>query len=333
MQTLQPRPAEAAATAEGTLEVVHEDHFAAGHSRHQYFLRGRGGEVTELLFDDRGPEGLGGRRVRVAGTPAGAGRMHVGTTEAVTETDTTSSGGTYNTSTAGTQKKVAVIMFTFQDTPEVMPLSVEEARVDIFGLQASGSSNTFYFDNSFGKWAMGGDTVGDGGDVFDCVEVPYDSTSNCNYSTWGSAARNLVAARDGFVDSAYQHVVHLMPPSTCRFGGVAYMPGRYSWTVANPASGPDVYGDPFNVMGTSRLERQLHGYHKGRLAWLDTSSTADTLTVSADGVHTLAPIESASGLRALRIQRTFPKRVHRSTTTSSAAGRLGSTRSRTATRR
>lgn len=333
-------------TRSGVLEVLHEDHLDTGRSVHQYRLLDAQGKRTALLFDDRGPEGLGAKSVRVTGTQVRPGVVRVGSTSAVAETGETSGGTTAESATAATQKKVVVVMYDFANSDMTLrPVDVTKAQATVFGNGTSTSVNGFLADTSFAQLTMvGANDVTDGitGDVFDWVRIPSSSTDPCDFDKWGAEAREL-AVTQGFVDSAYTQVIHLMPRSTCTFGGVAYMPGKYSWTVlgasatatseqrlrgvtshefghslgihhagtwsctdrkGNPVTlGTSCtlteYGDAFSAMGQATLERQYHGYQKGRLGWLSDSS--DTLTVT----YPLASVStnSSTAPQVLRIAR------------------------------
>jgi hypothetical protein len=67
------------------------------------------------------------------------------------------------------------------------------------------------------------------------------------------------------------------------------------------------YGDPFSVLGTSRNERQFHGYQKGRVGWLPAGSSVD---VTASGTYTLSSVSErpGTGPQVLRVLRPKAKR-------------------------
>lgn len=348
-----PSAAADTVTASGVLEVIHEDHFDEARSVHRYGLLSSDGQRTELLFGDRGPEGLGARTVRVTGTAVRPGVLRVPSTAAVTDTGSASgpAGPTADAVPATTEKRVAVLLLDFSDRVELdKPITVDSARSHLFGGSTVPSVNGFLGETSFSQLALVG-AAGTTGDVYDWVTIPAQSTDTCAFTTWGQQARSAAAAQ-GFDETRYDHVVHLMPPSTCGFAGVAYMPGTYSWTVlaagrgysledrlrgvtshelghnfgihhAGAASCTDrsgnpvmisstctvrEYGDPHSVMGMSHLERQYHGYQKGRLGWL--TGADDTTTVTTSGTYPLVSVSSdVPGPQVVRIPRPKAKGV------------------------
>ena len=171
------------------------------------------------------------------------------------------------------------------------------------------------------------------GDVFGWFTVAAD-TKSCDYSTWGSAARQA-ATTAGIDLSAYTNVVHAFPrQSACWWSGLANLPGRYSWVngdmvlyVASHELGhnfgvdhaasltctkggvrvsyssnctADEYGDPFDPMGYTG-QRHMNTWHRYELGFL---GKADLQTVTTDGTYRVAPAEIAGGApRLLRVQR------------------------------
>ncbi len=336
--------AESLSSATGRLVVLHEDHFAEGASQHRYQVVAADGERTELLFDDRGPEGWGGREVRVTGKRERPNVLRVGSSSAVEEAGGGSGASSPQAAPATVAtKRVAVILFDFADSSDAdQPVTADLAREVVFGTATSSTPTVrqFLTETSFGQLALAG-ASSPAGDVFGWVRIDAKKTDACAFDTWGQQAR-AQAATQGFVDSSYDQVIHLMPTGTCRFGGVAYMPGKYSWTVLRRPADPrllpalrgvtsheyghslgihhagsyrckdgtgatvtlsatcvlDEYGDPFSVLGMSFHERQYHGYQKGRVSWVNTT------TVTASGTYFLSSVSTgASGAHVLRIAR------------------------------
>ncbi len=248
-----------------------------------------------------------------------------------------------NAQTAVVQKKIAVIMYNWQNDTRT-PWTEATARDLIFATATS--SNGYYKENSFGKMELTGKYRADG-DVFGWVTIPYNNT-NCNtmHVTWSSAAEAILQAQ-GVDLTGYNLKAYVFPVNeSCSWGGIATMggnPGRStnnglrlgtvthefghnfslhhanSWSCtengvrvsasadANCLSGE--YGDPYDVMGWSNSVRHMNNYHKGRtsLNWL-TSTNTQTIdrNVSPDSTYTITPIEQASGgVQALRIPRTI----------------------------
>ncbi len=245
-------------TLSGVLEVLHEDHLDEGRSVHQYRLVGSDGSRTELVFGDRGPEGLGAKSVRVTGTKVRPGVLQVDSSSAVQEAGGASGTPVAAEATAAVTKKVAVILFDFADSAEgSRAITAPDAAGVVFGDAASTPSvRDFMTQTSFAQLTLAGGTAGSTGDVFDWVRIAASSTDNCDFNTWGTAARAAAAAA-GFNDASYDQVIHLMPRSTCTFGGVAYMPGKYSWTVLRDL------GDANLVPALRRVTSHEYGHSLG----------------------------------------------------------------------
>jgi hypothetical protein len=171
------------------------------------------------------------------------------------------------------------------------------------------------------------------GDVFGYFTITSDG-KGCDYSTWGSAARQAAAAA-GIDLSAYTNVVHAFPKqSPCWWSGMASLPGKYSWIngdlVSNVAThelghnfgadhassltctkagervsysgncSADEYGDPYDVMGYPN-QRHMSTWHRYQLGFLGPS---DLQTITAAGSYRVAAAEMAGGVpRLLRVLR------------------------------
>ena len=224
--------AEGTSSAAGRLVVLHEDHFDEGASRHRYHLVAPDGERTELLFDDRGPEGLGGRDVRVTGRRERPNVLRVGSSAAVADSGSGAAAAPAQAAPATVTKKVAVILFDFADSSDAeRPVTADLAREVVFGTATSSTPTVrqFLTETSFSQLALAGGSS-PAGDVFGWVRLDARKTDACAFDSWGQQARQRATSL-GFVDNSYDQVIHLMPTGTCNFGGVAYMPGKYSWTV------------------------------------------------------------------------------------------------------
>lgn len=230
---------------------------------------------------------------------------------------------------AASPRKVAVILANFAGNP-VQPITVAGARDMVFS--AANSSNAYWKDVSFGIRSLTGKTAPEG-DVFGWYTINA-SPSGCDYSAWGTAARNAAQAA-GVNLTGYDHIVHYFPrTSSCGWAGVGQVPGRYTWINGSTAStiahelghnfnlhhsasysctenGARVpfsstssncttseYGDPFDVMG--RGYYHINAFQKGRAGFLET---ANTVTVTQTGTYTVVPLErkSEAGIQSLKI--------------------------------
>jgi chitodextrinase len=170
------------------------------------------------------------------------------------------------------------------------------------------------------------------GDVFGYFTVT--DTKGCDYSTWGSAARQAASA-SGIDLSTYTNVVHAFPKqNACWWSGLANTPGRYSWINGDLFSNvgthelghnfgldhassltcmragervsyssncsSDEYGDPYDVMGYPN-QRHTSTWHRYQL---DLLGAADLVTVISPGSYRVAPAQVAGGVpRLLRVAR------------------------------
>lgn len=229
---LPPAAAAAESTPEGVLEVIHADDFETGRTFHEYLLRGSGGEVTQLLFDDHGPHGLGAHHVRVTGRVVRPGVLHVGRSSAVTDLGTSDGANaqTAEASTAAAHKRVAVILMEFTDKQfGAQPPPAAAAESLVFGAT---SVDSYMAENSFGMLGLAPDQKpgSDGDGVYGPLEIQFSSTGACEYTKWGEAGRTAA----GLNDADYDNVIHVLPwNDNCGWSGLAYMPGRYSWVLTN----------------------------------------------------------------------------------------------------
>jgi chitodextrinase len=209
-------------------------------------------------------------------------------------------------------KNVAVLLINFTNDS-----SKPWTQSSVNGIMFSNANSiaAYFNEQSYGKLAMTGD-------VFGWYTIPY-TNAGCQYSTWASAARS--AASNAGVDLApYTNIVYAYPyTSSCAWAGLAYMPGRDSFTNGymqlsvvghelshnfgvhhassyrcTSGSTPvflsstctaSEYGDPFTIMGAAST-RHSNNWHRGQLGWL---GAGDTVTVTAGGTYTVAAAELA----------------------------------------
>jgi hypothetical protein len=297
--------------------------------RHEWFVDTETDRWVRLEMEDthdHPPYLEGGVRVRALGRRTGDAAFRAVSLEALDHDHGSHDHGHASSAlVAPTPKKVAVILATFSDLT-TQPITVEQARTTTF--TGATSTNAYFKEVSFGARSLVGKARADG-DVFGWYAISLSSTS-CDYVAWGNAART--AAQNAGVNlTGYDHIVHYFPRTSCGWGGVGQVPGRYTWingagasTIAHElghnfglhhsssltcrdGSGTRVpissscttgeYGDPFDVMGSGY--RHLNAYQKGRAGFLEATSTA---TATADGTFTVVPIEKPSaGVQSLRV--------------------------------
>ena len=349
-------PAEAAPqTLKGTLEIVHGDDFS-DHSKHshthgkdeplpnlEYWLKSATA-TTRLEFatppalpfgthltvtgEQRG-NSLAVSSYRVEAAPGGSkgGKPRGGTTPNY-------SGG----------RDTLILLMRFSTTDVATLKTSGELRDESF--TGAGSSNAYFTESSLGQaWLKGKndglttDKDAAPGDVTEWLTIS-GSTSNCDYSGWGSAGRSAAQAA-GWDLTGYEHIVHVFPRTTvCQWGGLGQIGGTYTWINGAQAGGTSrsfvisheighnltlyhsrslectangvrisfanncsyvEYGDVYEIMGNGAF--QLNARNKPHLGWIPP---ANILTVTS-GTHTLYPIESNTPTTAerqiLRIQR------------------------------
>lgn len=304
---------------EGELELLHSDDFEKEISKLYHFLK-TPDKTISLHFIGEGPIIPSGSKVAIHGVMI-ADKVALSSQEGSFDVITVAQ-------TPAKERKVAVILFNFQNNP-VQPYTADTARSVVF--TASNSANSFYKEISFNKLGLTGYSRADG-DVFGWYTVPVDST-NCPYSTASSYARQL-AASDGFNINNYDNVQYAFPSTAgCPGWGWAYISGKESWVVGSyqlrvvghelghnfgvhhsssyrcTQNGIPVaisntctrseYGDPFDIMGAST--NHMNNFQKGRLNWYELSNTQ---TVTTAGTYTISQIEkSSTGVQSLRIPR------------------------------
>mgnify|MGYP001558620979 FL=1 len=308
---------------EGKLEVHHFDNFDAETSKDVYYLVTSNNERFLLDFVTKPPKVLTGTQIKVKGK--------------IRNNQITVSSYSISSSlpAIATVKKVGVILFNFQNYM-TQPLTPTQAKGIVF--TNSNSVKSYYLENSFGQLILEGKYDANG-DVFGWYTIPYDNVG-CQYLTWFQAA-NAAANAAGVDLTGYNNLIYAFPSmGGCTFGGGGFLGGQISF-VTNAALNFNVfivghelghnfgahhansylctdsaglpvpisnsctsweYGDPFDIMGGSI--RHMNNFHKGQLSTFNALQPINTLTVTANGIYTIAPIEQASaGVQAIRIPR------------------------------
>lgn len=211
-----PAAAQEDVSLTGTLAVAHADYFAKGKTRQTYYLQS-GSKRIRLKFR-RNPATHAGDRISLKGTQIGS----------TVEVESASYSEPRAVAAAPeVNRKVALILFNFQNSPATQPWTLAQARTNIF--TGSNSANAYYEEESDGTFSMAGKQNVDG-DVFGYYTIPYNSNGTCAWQTWIQSARNAAIAA-GEDMAGYDDYVYASPQSSCGFGGVAYLANGSS----NPA--------------------------------------------------------------------------------------------------
>jgi chitodextrinase len=284
------------------------------------------GSALELRFRGRRPDIHPGAAIKVRGQRRGDS---IDVEDGSTEVDATVTDATASTLTAPVTKRVAIVLFNFSNNTSEPYTPAHAAGI---AFNKSSSVATYYLSSSWGS-------VNLVGDVYGWLTIPETNTGSCSYSTWARSA-NTVAAELGIdlSSASYEHVVYAFPAtSSCKWSGMANMPGRLSYlngsgmslrTMAHELGhnfgthhassyrctedGVHVplsltatdctrneYGDPFSIMGAST--RRHTNRSLANFAWLPEAYRMD---VGQSGDYRLAPLQSADGIQSIRIQRT-----------------------------
>ena len=315
---------------EGRLEVFHADDFQRGASTHEYFLR-TDQERLALRFPDQGPHHLAATRVRITGNREG-NVVTVPSSRAPHVQQLGAAGAEADAPVAAATsgpRDTLVIMLSFLDSATPVP---EQPVMDGEVFTAPTSVAAYYNEISFGQTTLQGA-------VTDWLPIN-DSSSPCDYSGWGQAARAEAAAA-GYVLADYEHIVHYFPKtSACGWSGLGELGDRYTWIngtweASNPEWNELVIAHEIGhnltlhhagalsctvngvrvALSTNCTNQEygdlfdvmgngydhFNGFHKGHLGWIPASN----VLTATSGSHTLAPIESSCTgcVQILRIPR------------------------------
>ncbi|MFM8266903.1 MAG: fibronectin type III domain-containing protein [Ilumatobacteraceae bacterium] len=323
-------PAAAAALEQrsGMLVEAHGDHIhvscAHGTGDVSYSMQMSDGRMVSLESVPRDiARGLVGRQVVVRGTDRG-GKFDLtgGSLAAADGKAPTASADTVQPAIAPGVKTVAVLLINFADDMRE-PWTLTQARNVVF--DGATSVNAFYQDSSDGAISLSGEAFG-------YITITRASTTTCDWQQWSSTARQQ-AINSGIALGNYTYTVYAWPnTSGCGWAGLGYLPGTSSYidgyldtrvvghelghnfgvhhAATMSCTGTDglpsavtgtcsmsEYGDGFSIMGSS--SRLQNGWHKAQLGWLSGA----VVTASTTTTQVIAPLESGSGVRMVRVPR------------------------------
>ena len=331
------------ANLEGTLTNIHLDDFENKISKHDFFLETAGGQRPQIYFaekenptlSDENPETLlTGTQLKINGVQIGDEVVTTGF-KVVGYIDPAEERASRNTlrlsGTPGRRnevsnldvlsfshqpnltKKVAVILFNFRNNP-TQPYTKEDARRFIFtgtpnspDYPGNVSVRALYEEESFLPLTFESKLNPRGGDVFGWYTIPYDDTA-CAYYSW-SAAAELAATANGFVDSKYTNIIYAFPrTSSCSFSGSGGIGGHQSWINWDYDPFPP-FGYDFMHIAAHELGHNFKLNHANAYLCTDSSGTVQ-IPISTTNCTVLGyadPIDPMGGNFQLRHFSNFHK--------------------------
>ncbi|WP_271270199.1 Ig-like domain-containing protein [Aliamphritea hakodatensis] len=309
---------------EGTIEKVYEDFPDGSHQLNHYLITGNDRFPLHMYGQQKNLRS--GQKARVRGW-AFKGQQNDDQIAVETGDDILIMGATGgdNGGTAGImpntfgERKIAVFLVNFQDSPNDKPWTTSQVRDNVFGLV-----NDFIQETSYNQTWLSGD-------VYNWITLPLDGNTSCpsNYHL----QVDQIAQNQGVNLADYEHIMYMIPPdSACstNAGTVGSNGVSRAW-ISSPLSLDIVahefghnlglshahslncqngvlesncqsatYGDLLDIMGTN--VGHMNAFNKSLLGWLGYGQSPAVTTVTSSGIYEIAPLESnTTGSKALKI--------------------------------
>jgi len=318
-------------TVKGTLKIMIMDNFEEGISKTLYYLETREGERYALHFTGKLPHLRSGLRIRIRNGIILDKHIAV---PAPTNANLQTSPKTSRPQSVTGQKKVAVILFNFQDNTDE-PITKEETRKKVYD-----NANDYYKEVSFNKLSISGYKSSNGEqDIYGWYTIPINASSGCDNYSWADEAKKIATEEDNFNANNYSNVMYFFPNNdNCQWGGWAdvgsltsndnqtheswingtkssytiahelghnfgtshaanytcYDENKNTVSISNDCDFSE-YGDPFDVMGTG-FSSTNSPYHMSSFNKTQTGwlDSQNVQNVEENGTFTLFPIEQKS---------------------------------------